>query len=85
MRINSFIPGEKEIQEEEEKLRGLRAIILLATTVIHQGTLPLEELERFLESIRNAALILFPDKGEVYDLIYRPRFKRLISEVYRLS
>jgi len=85
LRSDRFIPDEKEIQEEEEKLRRLRTIILLATTVIRQGNLPLEELEKFLESIRNAALILFPEKGEVYDLIYKPRFKRLISEFYRLS
>jgi predicted nucleotide-binding protein len=85
LRINRFIPDEKAIQEEENRLRRLRAIILFASTVIRQGNLPLEEVEKFLESIRNAALVLFPDKGEVYDLIYRPRFKRIISEVYRLS
>jgi hypothetical protein len=28
---------------------------------------------------------LFPGKGEVYDLLYRPKFRRLINEVYRLQ
>jgi hypothetical protein len=31
---------------------------------------------------RNAILQIFPDKGHVFDLIYLPRFRRLLNEVY---
>ncbi len=74
----------KKVREEEEKLRQLRSIVAVASSVIREGSLSLEEVEKFLECIRNAALELFPGKEEVYDLIYQPRFRRLITEVYRL-
>jgi len=31
---------------------------------------------------RQYALRLFPDKEQTYDLIYRPRFQRLMAEKY---
>ena len=34
---------------------------------------------------RRLAEDLFPGKGPVYDLLYRPQFHRLISTVYRLQ
>jgi hypothetical protein len=33
---------------------------------------------------RRFALQLFPDKEFTYDLIYAPRFRRLLSEKYQL-
>ena len=32
--------------------------------------------------LRNVCTGLFPEKGDTFDLIYRPRFLRLIDEVY---
>ena len=32
-----------------------------------------------MENLRREVLALFPDKGYVFDLIYRPRFGRLIN------
>ena len=37
------------------------------------------------DAARRAALQLFPGKEAVYDLIYRPKFRRLINQVYRLQ
>ncbi len=76
---------DEDIREEEERLGQLRSIITVATSVIREGSLSVDEVENFLICIRNAALELFPDKAEVYDLIYGPRFRRLIMEVYKLS
>lgn len=79
------IATEKEVREEEARLKKLRLITSLATHLILQGEMSLEEAEKFLECTRNAALTLFPGKEEVYDLIYTPRFRRLVAEIYRMS
>ncbi len=78
------MPTEREIQDEEKKIRKLQSLISIATHVILQGSIPFDEAQKFLEGVRQAALTLFPDKGDVYDLIYGSRFRRLMSEVYRL-
>jgi hypothetical protein len=47
--------------------------------------LPYEEAQEVAAAARRLAETLFPGKGEVYDLLYRPKFRRLINEVYRLQ
>lgn len=79
------MPLDKDVREEEARLRQLRSIIAVATSVIQEGSLPLDEVEGFLECVRSAALEIFPEKADVYDLVYRPRFKRLIMDIYRLT
>ncbi len=52
--------------------------------VICQSDLPVEEAMQLVASTRQLALQLFPDKEFAYDLIYQPRFRRLLSEKYRI-
>jgi len=54
-------------------------------SIIAQGDLPYEEAQEVAAAARRLAESLFPGKGEVYDLLYRPKFRRLINEVYRLQ
>ena len=37
-----------------------------------------------VEKVKQWAVILFPGKEETFDLIYRPRFRRIIEERYPL-
>ena len=66
--------------EEEKRIRRLRLLVNLAQGVLMQADLSLREAFAILRSTRKAALALFPDKGEVYDLIYTPRLMRIIRE-----
>jgi hypothetical protein len=68
------------IKEEERKLRRLRFIIDLAEAVLMQSPLTLRESLDLVDQTKKAALSLFPDKGSVYDLIYLPKFRRIIDE-----
>jgi len=52
--------------------------------VIRQSDLPVEEALELVADTRQFALRLFPDKEFTYDLIYQPRFQRLLSEEYRI-
>jgi len=37
-----------------------------------------------MDQTKNAALVLFPGKESVYDLIYMPRFRRIIEERFTI-
>jgi len=78
-------PSKEEIDEESRRIRRLRIAVNLALNIIAQGELPLEEALELVAATRRVALQLFPDKGDTYDLIYRPKFKQLLNEVYRLQ
>ena len=69
------------LREEEKKLRMLRFIVDLNQAVLmQQRDLTLREAFDILKSTRRAALNLFPGKDEVFELIYTPRFRRIIRD-----
>lgn len=78
-------PSNEEIDEESRRVRRLRIVVHLSLSLIAQGDLPFEEAQEITAATRRMALILFPGKEAVYDLIYQPKFKQLIAEVYRLN
>jgi hypothetical protein len=71
---------EELLKEEEKRMRRLRFIVDLAEAVLMQSDLSLHESLDLIENTKKAALGLFPDKEYVYDLIYTPRFRRIIHE-----
>lgn len=78
-------PTESELQEENRRIRRLQIMVSLVMNVISQGNLSVEEASELIASTKQAALNLFPDKELAYDLIYKPRFQRLMQEKYRLN
>jgi hypothetical protein len=80
-----IFPSQAEIDEESRKVRRLRIVVNLSLNLIAQGDLPYEEAQELAAGARRLAESLFPGKGDVYDLLYRPKFRRLINEVYRLQ
>jgi len=72
------------IREEEKRMRRLRFIVDLAEAVLMQSSLTLRESLDLMDQTKKAALVLFPDKESVYDLIYLPRFRRIIHERFTI-
>ncbi len=70
--------GEELLKEEEKKIRRLRLVVDLAEAVLMQSSLSLQEALELIENTKKAALSLFPDKEFVYDLVYTPRFRRIL-------
>jgi hypothetical protein len=71
----------EKILEEERKMRRLRFIVDLAQAVLmQQHDLTLREAFDIMRDTKKAAMNLFPDKESVYELIYTPRFRKIISE-----
>ena len=77
--------NEKEIREENRKVRFLRFLIDFSILSIQQGDFPFEEAMKIVEDAKGAACSLFPGKGDAFELIYRPRFYRAIREKYHLE
>ena len=75
-------PTDEEIEEERRRIRYLRILVDLTQTILYQGNLTYHEALQLVANTRKAALKLFPGKEETYNLIYRPRFERVLWEVY---
>jgi hypothetical protein len=71
---------EREIREENRKLRYLRFLVDFSILSIQQDDLLIEQAEDLVEDVKRAACSLFPGKEETFELIYRPRFHRVIRE-----
>jgi hypothetical protein len=73
------------LQEEEKKLRRLRFIVDFAIEYIRSQQLNHDEALRVVEGVRKHALKLFPGKEDAFDIIYAPRFKRVLNEKFQRS
>ncbi|MGH9774609.1 MAG: hypothetical protein ACRD50_06640 [Candidatus Acidiferrales bacterium] len=79
------IPTQEEIDEESRRGRRLRILVNLALETIAGGELNVEEASGMAAATRRVALEMFPGKETAFDLIYRPKFQRLLNAVYRLQ
>lgn len=72
-------------KEEAKLLRRLQIMMNMVMGVIAQdNTLSYDEAAAMVADARTAALAMFPGKELAYDLIWRPRFQRLMRERFRL-
>jgi hypothetical protein len=71
---------ENEVKEENRKIRFLRYLVDFSILSIQQGDLSPEEALKLVEDVKRAVCNLFPGKEETFELIYRPRFSRVIQE-----
>jgi len=70
----------QELAAEQQRMKVLRTIVDMTAAVLRQGNLSVPEAITLVKATKQAVLKLFPDKEEVYDLIYGPRFERIIQE-----
>jgi len=75
----------EERAEEGKLIRRLQMMMNMVMQVIAQdGTMSVEEASQMIADSRKAALAMFPGKELAYDLIWRPRFQRLMRERFRI-
>lgn len=77
-------PTKEEIAEEQKRINRLRLLVNLTMSIIMQSDIPLSEAQQMVEGLKRHAVALFPGKEETFELIYRPRFNRVIMDKYRL-
>ncbi len=74
------------IEEEDKMLRRLRFLVdLTFATLAQDESLTLDQAWEHVRALKAAAVAMFPGKDEVFDLIYLPRFSRLLREKFRAN
>jgi hypothetical protein len=75
-----------EVQQEAANIRRLQMMISMVMSVIGQDPdLTVEEASEMVAGTKRAALAMFPDKEFAYDILYKPRLQRLMTERFRLQ
>ena|SRR5947209_14691753 len=73
-------------KQEAHKIRRLQIMISMVMSVIGQDpNLTIEEASELVAGAKRAALAMFPDKELAYDILYKPRLQRLMTERFRLQ
>jgi hypothetical protein len=68
------------LAEEEQKLLALRELVDSACEEIMRGRLNRQEATVLAQRVRREASEIIPDLMDKFDLIYKSRFERLISQ-----
>ncbi|MGH7934827.1 MAG: hypothetical protein ACREQN_16920 [Candidatus Binataceae bacterium] len=72
-----------QIQNENKMIRRLRFLVdLTFATIAQDDSMTLEQAWEHVRALKGAALAMFPGKDETFDLIYLPRFSRLLAELF---
>jgi hypothetical protein len=75
----------REQQEEQKLIRRLQMMMNMVMQVIAQdGSLTIDDASQMIADSKTAALAMFPGKELAYDLIWKPRFQRLMRERFRI-
>jgi len=69
------------IENETKMIRRLRFLVDLTFASIAQDyDLTLDQAWEHVLALKGAAVAMFPGKGQTFDLVYMPRFSRLLAE-----
>jgi hypothetical protein len=75
----------EERAQEQKLIRRLQMMMNMVMQVIAQdASLTIDDAAQMIADSRKAALAMFPGKELAYDLIWRPRFQRLMRERFRI-
>jgi hypothetical protein len=70
---------------EQKLIRRLQLMMnLVMQTITQDSSLSVDEASQMIADSRKAALAMFPGKELAYDLIWHPRFQRLMRERFRI-
>lgn len=84
--ITSTAPQPSPEQLEEQKLiRRLQMMMNMVMQVIAQDpSLTIDDASQMIADSKSAALAMFPGKELAYDLIWKPRFQRIMRDRFRI-
>lgn len=78
-------PISADAKEEARLIRRLQLMMnLVLQTIAQDYSLSIDDASQMVADARTAALAMFPGKELAYDLIWRPRFQRLMRERFRI-
>ena len=75
-----------KIEDENKQIRRLRFLVdLTFATIAQDNALTLDEAWEHVLALKGAAVAMFPGKEDTFDLLYLPRFSRLLQERFRAN
>lgn len=75
-----------KLEEENRNIRRLRFLVNLTyATIAQDDSMTLEQAWEHVRALKGAAVAMFPGKEETFDLLYLPRFSRLLAERFRAN
>jgi hypothetical protein len=74
------------IAHENKMIRRLRFLVELTfATIAQDNSMTLEQAWEHVRALKGAAVTMFPGKEQTFDLVYLPRFSRLLAERFRAN
>jgi hypothetical protein len=74
------------IEHENKMIRRLRFLVELTfATIVQDDSMTLEQAWEHVHALKGAAVAMFPGKDDTFDLLYLPRFSRLLAERFRAN
>jgi len=68
------------ITDEQLRMNRLRRVVDVTVYWLEQGSFSHEEALSIIEHARGEILTLCPGKEDVFELVIRPRFQRILNE-----
>ncbi len=81
----TITPADQAAQEARLLRRLQMMMNLVQQTIAQDSSLTIDDASQMIADARSAALAMFPGKDLAYDLIWRPRFQRLMRERFRIN
>jgi len=76
------MPSREALEDEDRRIRQLQIVVNLAFSSIADSALEPGQAWDMVLAVRGTALRLFPGKELAFDVIYLPRFLRLLAYRY---
>jgi hypothetical protein len=74
------------IAHEDLLIRRLRFLVdLIFATIAQDDSITLDEAWEHVRGLKAAAVAMFPGKEATFDLVYLPRFSRLLQERFNAN
>ena len=73
-------PDPEAVADEQRRADRLRRTVDVTCALLRQGRVGRAEGEALVAFAREQALTLFPGRGDVFDLVLAPRFRRILDE-----
>ena len=70
----------EEIRDEQIRMTRLRVLVDVTVQLLAQAPLSRNDTLQVIDYVRDRVLELCPGKGDVFDMVLRPRFLRILNE-----
>ena len=74
------VTSPEEIRDEQIRMTRLRVLVDVTVQLLAQAPISRKDTLQVIEYVRDRVLELCPGKSEVFDLVLRPRFLRILNE-----